>query len=101
MVIQKLEFPLLVKFLDANDNLSVQVHPDDEYARIHENDSGKTESWYVLHAEPGAKLIYGHNATSKKNRKIGLKWKVVQTVTLCTSKEGLYICTFWNGSRFN
>lgn len=60
------EFPLLVKFLDANDNLSVQVHPDDEYARIHENDSGKTESWYVLHAEPGAKLIYGHNAKSKE-----------------------------------
>ncbi|MBP2057860.1 mannose-6-phosphate isomerase [Lactobacillus colini] len=60
------EFPLLVKFLDANDNLSVQVHPDDEYARIHENDSGKTESWYVLHAEPDAKLIYGHNAKSKE-----------------------------------
>ncbi|QNQ80673.1 type I phosphomannose isomerase catalytic subunit [Lactobacillus sp. PV034] len=60
------EFPLLVKFLDANDNLSVQVHPDDEYAHIHENDSGKTESWYVLHAEPGAKLIYGHNAKSKE-----------------------------------
>lgn len=60
------EFPLLVKFLDANDNLSVQVHPDDEYARIHENDSGKTESWYVLHAEPGAKLIYGHNAKRKE-----------------------------------
>lgn len=60
------EFPLLVKFLDANDNLSVQVHPDDEYARVHENDSGKTESWYVLHAEPGAKLIYGHNAKTKE-----------------------------------
>ncbi|WP_297816556.1 type I phosphomannose isomerase catalytic subunit [uncultured Lactobacillus sp.] len=60
------EFPLLVKFLDANDNLSVQVHPDDDYARVHENDSGKTESWYVLHAEPGAKLIYGHNAKSKE-----------------------------------
>ncbi|MBD5430416.1 mannose-6-phosphate isomerase, class I [Lactobacillus sp.] len=60
------EFPLLVKFLDANDNLSVQVHPDDTYAKIHENDSGKTESWYVLHAEPGAKLIYGHNAKNKK-----------------------------------
>lgn len=59
------EFPLLVKFLDANDNLSVQVHPDDEYAHIHENDSGKTESWYVLHADPGAKLIYGHNARTK------------------------------------
>lgn len=63
------EFPLLVKFLDANDDLSVQVHPDDEYARIHENDSGKTESWYVLHAEPGAKLIYGHNAKSKEELK--------------------------------
>lgn len=60
------EFPLLVKFLDANNNLSVQVHPDDEYARIHENDSGKTESWYVLHADPGAKLIYGHNAKNKE-----------------------------------
>ena len=60
------EFPLLVKFLDANDNLSVQVHPDDNYARVHENDSGKTESWYVLHADPGAKLIYGHNAKSKE-----------------------------------
>ncbi|QNQ82511.1 mannose-6-phosphate isomerase, class I [Lactobacillus sp. PV037] len=63
------EFPLLVKFLDANDNLSVQVHPDDEYARIHENDSGKTESWYVLHAEPGAQLIYGHNAKNKEELK--------------------------------
>lgn len=60
------EFPLLIKFLDANDNLSVQVHPDDEYAKEHENDSGKTESWYVLHADPGAKLIYGHNAKSKE-----------------------------------
>lgn len=59
------EFPLLIKFLDANDNLSVQVHPDNEYAKIHENDSGKTESWYVLQAEPGAKLIYGHNAKNK------------------------------------
>lgn len=60
------EFPLLVKFLDANDNLSVQVHPDDEYARIHENDSGKTESWYVMQADPDSYLIYGHNAKSRK-----------------------------------
>ena len=59
------EFPLLVKFLDANDNLSVQVHPDDEYARKVENDSGKTESWYVLQADPGSYLIYGHNAKSR------------------------------------
>lgn len=60
------EFPLLVKLLDANDNLSVQVHPDDEYAKIHENDSGKTECWYILQAEPGAKLIYGHHAETKE-----------------------------------
>lgn len=60
------EFPLLVKFLDANDNLSVQVHPDDDYAAKVEHDSGKTESWYVLQADPGAYLIYGHNAHSRE-----------------------------------
>ena len=59
------EFPLLVKFLDANDNLSVQVHPNDEYARKVENDSGKTESWYVLQADPGSYLIYGHTAKTR------------------------------------
>ena len=59
------EFPLLVKFLDANDNLSVQVHPDDDYAHKVENDSGKTESWYVLQADPGAYLIYGHHAKTR------------------------------------
>ena len=56
------KFPLLVKFLDCNDKLSVQVHPDDEYARTHENgENGKTEMWYILDAKPGAKLIYGFN----------------------------------------
>lgn len=59
---QAKEFPLLVKFLDANDNLSIQVHPDDAYARRVEHDSGKTESWYVMQADPGAYLIYGHHA---------------------------------------
>ncbi|MCT7830546.1 MAG: mannose-6-phosphate isomerase, class I, partial [Lactobacillus iners] len=60
------EFPLLVKLLDANDNLSVQVHPDDDYARKVENDSGKTESWYVMQADPGAYIIYGHHAKSRE-----------------------------------
>ncbi|MDF7639118.1 mannose-6-phosphate isomerase, class I [Lactobacillus sp. ESL0791] len=60
------EFPLLVKFLDANDSLSVQVHPDDDYARKYENDNGKTESWYVLQADPGAYLIYGHTAKTRE-----------------------------------
>ena len=52
-------FPLLIKLLDANSWLSVQVHPEDAYARIHEGESGKTEMWVVIHAEPGAELIYG------------------------------------------
>jgi len=52
-------FPLLIKFIDACDKLSVQVHPDDIYARDVENDSGKTEVWYIIDAEPGAKIVYG------------------------------------------
>ncbi|MBI1878759.1 MAG: mannose-6-phosphate isomerase, class I [Chloroflexi bacterium] len=54
------KFPLLIKLLDANQPLSVQVHPNDEYANRHEKgELGKTEMWYILHAEPGAYLIYG------------------------------------------
>ena len=54
------KFPLLVKLLDANDRLSVQVHPDDDYAQIREgNELGKTEMWVVLHAEPDAAVILG------------------------------------------
>ena len=53
-------FPLLLKVLDANDVLSVQVHPDDECAkRLDEPDVGKTEMWHVLHADPGSDLICG------------------------------------------
>lgn len=53
-------FPLLTKFIDARDRLSVQVHPNDEYAAAYENGKlGKTETWYVLYAEPGACLVYG------------------------------------------
>lgn len=52
-------FPVLIKFIDAYDNLSIQVHPDDKYAREVENEFGKTEIWYVLDATDDAKLIYG------------------------------------------
>ncbi len=53
------KFPLLVKFIDAQDNLSVQVHPDDSYAYTMENgESGKNEMWYIISAKPGARLIY-------------------------------------------
>ena len=52
-------FPLLLKLLCAQTNLSVQVHPDDDYARLHESKLGKTEAWVILHAQPGACLLYG------------------------------------------
>lgn len=53
------ELPIMVKLIDAEKKLSVQVHPDDRYALEHENQRGKTEMWYVLDAEPDARLIYG------------------------------------------
>lgn len=52
-------FPLLVKLIDAGDRLSVQVHPDDDYAARVEQDRGKTEMWYIVEADPGAELIFG------------------------------------------
>ena len=53
-------FPLLIKILDANDTLSVQVHPDDRYAQQHEGEPfGKAEVWLVLDADPEARLIHG------------------------------------------
>ncbi|EWM54098.1 type I phosphomannose isomerase catalytic subunit [Ruminococcus flavefaciens] len=55
------EFPLLIKLIDAKQNLSVQVHPDDAYALQHENGYGKTEMWYVIDAEPNAGLYVGFN----------------------------------------
>lgn len=59
-------FPLLVKIIDAKDDLSIQVHPDDEYAKVNENGSlGKTECWYVLDSREGASLVVGHNASNK------------------------------------
>lgn len=53
------KFPILIKLIDARDRLSVQVHPDNEYALAHENEFGKTEMWYVVDCEAGAQLIYG------------------------------------------
>ena len=54
-------FPILIKLIDAKDRLSVQVHPDDNYALANEGEYGKTEMWYVVDCEEGAKLIYGFN----------------------------------------
>ncbi|MBW7455876.1 class I mannose-6-phosphate isomerase, partial [Paenibacillus sepulcri] len=52
-------FPLLIKLLDCNDDLSIQVHPTDSYEGLPAGELGKTEMWYILEAKPGAKIIYG------------------------------------------
>ncbi|MBC5628064.1 mannose-6-phosphate isomerase, class I [Clostridium sp. NSJ-6] len=63
------EFPLLVKLINSNENLSVQVHPNDEYARRVENSYGKTEAWYVVDAAEDAELIVGTNGCTKEEFK--------------------------------
>lgn len=63
-----LKFPLLFKFLDANEDLSIQVHPNDELAKQRHNSFGKTEMWYVLQADDKARLVVGFkNKTNKKD----------------------------------
>ncbi len=53
------QFPLLFKFIDAKEDLSIQVHPNDELAQKRHNSFGKTEMWYIMQADPGARLIIG------------------------------------------
>ena len=63
-------FPVLIKFIDAKQNLSVQVHPDDSYALSHEGKLGKSEAWYILDAAPGAELVYGINTRGESLRSV-------------------------------
>jgi mannose-6-phosphate isomerase len=62
------EVPILVKFLFTSARLSVQVHPDDEYARRHENSAGKTEMWHILRADPGAEIALGFREPVTRER---------------------------------
>lgn len=66
-----IEFPLLIKYIDACDNLSIQVHPDDATAKERHNAYGKTEMWYVMDATPEAELIMGFNKDSDKQEYLG------------------------------
>jgi mannose-6-phosphate isomerase len=65
------EFPILVKFIDASDYLSIQVHPDDELAAKRRIGNGKTEMWYILDADPGAELISGFNREMTRDSYLG------------------------------
>lgn len=60
------EFPILIKYIDAADNLSVQVHPDDAYARREEGDNGKTEIWYIISADEGAGIYCGFKRNTSR-----------------------------------
>lgn len=74
-------FPLLAKFIDANAQLSVQVHPNDTYADTYEQGKlGKTEFWYILAAEPGAKIVYGFKQAITREE----VRRAIQNVTLET-----------------
>ena len=61
------DIPILIKYIDAKEKISIQVHPDDTYARIHENDNGKTELWYILEASDNAYIYLGTNKTLSKD----------------------------------
>ncbi len=60
------DFPILIKFIDAKQDLSIQLHPNDDLAKVRHNSFGKTEMWYIMDADPGAKLIVGFNKDVEK-----------------------------------
>lgn len=83
-------FPVLIKLIDAKDNLSIQVHPDNEYAQKVEGEFGKTEIWYVLDAEDDAQLIYGFkNEITSKEFKDAIENNTLTDVLNCVKvKKG-------------
>lgn len=89
------KFPLLVKLLDANNHLSIQVHPDDSYALKHEgNELGKTEMWVVLHAEPNAAVVLGVTAgtTPEVFRNAVLEGRLSPHLHRLPVKKGDVVC---------
>lgn len=88
------EFPLLLKLLDAKERLSVQVHPDDDYAARVEGKRGKTEAWYILSAAPDARLVFGVKAKSSEElRRIVSEGRIEDTLNWIDVHPGdcLYI----------
>ena len=84
------DVPLLIKFIDARRDLSIQVHPDDAYALEHEHDNGKTEMWYVIEAEPGAHIYLGVNQelTKEEFRNSIYDHSILDKLNLVPVKEG-------------
>jgi mannose-6-phosphate isomerase len=71
-------FPLLIKFLEATNDLSVQIHPNDDYAKKVEGDYGKTEAWYVLNCEKGTRIVLGHAFKNREEYEMAVNEKRVQ-----------------------
>ena len=84
------ELPILIKLIDAEDNLSVQVHPDDEMAKRLENQNGKTEMWYVVEATDDAKIIFGvKEDVTKEELKSAISSNTVENIlNTVSSKKG-------------
>lgn len=90
----KNEYPHLIKFIDANEDLSIQVHPDDFYAKKHHNSLGKNEWWYFLKTKKNQKIILGHNAKTKQELKDLInkkKWNKLLTYKTVKKNDKVYI----------
>ncbi len=88
------EFPLLTKIITSNDFLSVQVHPNDEYALKKHNSLGKPEAWYVLDCPPNSSLIYGHTAKTLedfKNKVMNNQWDSLLVNVPINKGDFLYV----------
>ena len=84
------KFPLLIKFIDARLDLSIQVHPGDELARKRHNSFGKNEMWYVVSADKGAKLISGFSEqiTAKEYKERVYNGTFAEVLQTCDVKPG-------------
>lgn len=83
-------FPLLIKFLDSSEKLSVQVHPDDALAKkFKEQDTGKSEMWYVIQADPNTKIVYGCDSSLKKQNHLdGFSKNMEKLLNFVSIEEG-------------
>jgi mannose-6-phosphate isomerase len=84
------DLPLLVKFVFTSERLSVQVHPNDQYAAVHENSRGKTEMWYVMRADPGARIAIGfrESLSPERLRAVSLTGEIEQLLNWIDVQAG-------------
>jgi len=97
------QFPLLFKYLDAREDLSIQVHPNDALAKKRHNSFGKTEMWYVMQADEEARLIVGFKEKSSQKEYLeNLKNKTLIDIldTKKSKKRRCFLSRNWNGSRY-